>query len=87
MDTKQQEMTLVFDHELSEVWAEIRKQKNISFSEFIKDVLAKESLKNSTFSITESVKAISGTLKTQLDYKALREEMIDERVKDYENIR
>lgn len=87
MDTKQQEMTLVFDHELSEVWAEIRKQKNISFSEFIKDVLAKESLKNSTFSITESVKAISGTLETQLDYKALREEMIDERVKDYENIR
>ena len=35
----------------------------------------------------ESVKSISGTLKTQLDYKTLRDEMIEERLQEYENIR
>jgi len=85
MDTKK-EMTLVFDHELSEAWITLHTIKKLSFSEFIKEVLVKENLKYSTFSITESVKKIAGTLKTQLDYKRLKEQMIDERLKDYENI-
>ena len=86
MDTER-EMILVFDTELSEAWEKIRKRTPMSFSEFIKEVLTRENLKSSTYGITESVKAISGTLKTQLDYKTLRDEMIEERLKDYENIR
>lgn len=86
MDAKK-EMTLVFDTELSEAWEKIRRQKHMSFSEFIKEILVRENLKSSTYSITESVKSISGTLETPLDYKSLRDKMIEERLKDYENIR
>ena len=85
-DTKK-EMTIVFDHELSEAWIKIYNIKNVPFSEFVKEILAKETLKYSMSYITESVKSISGTLKTQLDYKMLRDEMIEERLQEYENIR
>ncbi len=85
MNTKKQ-MTFVFDHEVAEAWIQLHAIKNLSFSEFIKEVLARENLKYSTFSVTESINKIAGTLKTQLDYKRLRDNMIDKRLKDYENI-
>jgi hypothetical protein len=79
-------VTLTLDPELSDAWKEIAELKQISFSEFIKEVLAKEHLRYSLSTITESVRQISGTLPTQLEYKALRDEMIVEQLKDYENL-
>ena len=81
-----QGMTLVLDHELSAAWERLRPFKDISFSEFLKDVLVKEQLKQTTYHITEAVQKLSGTLPTALDDKALRERMIGERIKDYENL-
>ena len=83
MDTHK-DMMLTFDRELSEAWEAIWNFKQMSFSEFIKEVLAKEHLKYSIAGITEAVRQISGTLPTQLDYKTLREEMIGAQLKDYE---
>ncbi len=80
-------MTFVVDDEVSEAWIKLRAITNLSFSEFMKEVLIKENLKYSMFEITDSIKHIAGTLQTQLDYNALREQMINERLKDYENIR
>ncbi len=80
-------MTFVVDDEVSEAWMKLRSITNLSFSEFMKEVLIKENLKYSMFEITDSIKHIAGTLQTQLDYKALREHIINERLKDYENIR
>ena len=81
-----QGMMIVLDHELSEAWEKLRPIKKISFSEFLKELLIKENLKHSTYHITEAVKKISGTLPIGLDDKAIRDIMIDERIKDYENL-
>ena len=80
------DLTLHFDQEFLEAWIRIRMLTSKSFTEFMKEVLAKENLKYSSYHITESVKKISGTLKTKLDYDTLRDLMIGERVRDYENI-
>ena len=81
-----QGMTFVLDHELLEAWEKLRPIKKVSFSEFLKELLVKENLKYSTYRITEAVKKISGTLPTRLDDKAIRDIMIDERIKDHENL-
>lgn len=81
-----QGMTFVLDHELSEAWEKLRPIKKVSFSEFLKELLVQENLKYSTYRITEAVKKISGTLPTRLDDKAIRDSMIEERIKDYENL-
>lgn len=81
-----QGMTFVLDSELSEAWEKLRLIKKVSFSEFLKELLIKENLKYSTYRITEAVKKISGTLPTRLDDKAIRDSMIEERIKDYENL-
>ncbi len=80
------DLTVHFDREFLDAWIRLRVLKNKSFSEFMKEVLLKENLKYSTYHITESVENISGTLKTKLDYKTLRDTMIEERVRDYENM-
>lgn len=81
-----QGMTIVLDHELSEAWEKLRPIKKISLSEFLKELLIKENLKYSTYHITEAVKSISGTLPKGLDDKVIHDIMIDERIKDYENL-
>jgi len=84
---RSKDITITIDRELAEAWNKLYPLKQRSLTEFLQEVLAKETLKYTTYSITEAIRNFSGTLKTPLDYKALREVMIEERLKDYENLR
>lgn len=82
-----QNITIQLDYELLQAWEKIHVLRNISLPQFVKESLAKETLRYARYPVTKAVKEISGTLHTQLDYKSLREQMITERIQDYENLR
>ena len=73
-------LTIVVDQELTAVWSRLYPFEQRSFTEFLRDVLAKETLKYTITPITEEVRRLAGTLPTALDYKELREVMAAERI-------
>ncbi len=79
-------MTLTLDDELAEAWNTLWKIEQKPFETFLKDMLLRETLKYARPEISESVKRLTGTLNTTFDYKQLREQMLDERLKDYETL-
>lgn len=79
-------LTITIEPELLEAWNRLYPFKQRSFTEFLQEVLAKETLKYSSTRITEGVRNLSGILETSLDYKELREFMVTERIADYENL-
>lgn len=80
-------LTITIDQELSDAWSRLYPFKQRSFTEFLREVLAKETLKYTITPITDEVRNFSGTLPTTLDYKELRDIMVTERIADYENLR
>lgn len=80
-------LTITIDQELTEAWSRLYPFEQRSFTEFLREVLAKETLKYSRTNITDNVRNLLGTLPTTLDYKELRELMVTERIADYEHLR
>jgi len=80
-------LTITIDQELSDAWNRLYAFEQRSFTEFLREVLAKETLKYTFTNITDEVRNLSGTLPTTLDYKELRELMVTERITDYEHLR
>lgn len=80
-------LTIVVDQELTAVWSRLYPFEQRSFTEFLRDVLVKETLKYTITPITEEVRNLAGTLPRALDYKELREAIVAERITDYENLR
>jgi hypothetical protein len=69
-------------YKIAERLARITKQ---SIPEMIKDMIAKKN-PGTERRISDSVKKISGILKTDRDYKSLRDMIIDEKIEKYEGI-
>ena len=76
---------IVLDKKLEDKWESIRKCTNKDLLDFLNEAIIHESLKLNNYKISKSINKISGSLSTKMDYKKLKERMIDERLKDYEN--
>jgi hypothetical protein len=78
-------ISVSFDDETYRIAQRLAKLSNISIPEMIKEMIKKKGL-TSDHKITRGVKKISGILKTDEDYKSLREMIVEERIGRYENL-
>lgn len=78
-------LSIHFDNETYQIAEKLAKRSNISIPEMIK-VMIKKKGHTSDHKISSEVKKISGILKTDKDYKSLRETIIEERIDRYENL-
>ena len=83
MSHKSSSVTL--DNETFQIAEKLAKLSNKSISDMIKDLIKKQ-WDISDFKITDNVKKISGILKTNYDYKTLRDMYIAEKAEKYESI-
>ena len=83
MSHKSSSVTL--DNETFQIAEKLAKLSNKSISDMIKDLIKKQ-WDISDFNITDNVKKISGILKTNDDYKTLRDMYIAEKAEKYESI-
>ncbi len=77
--------SIVLDEETLQIAERLAKLYNKSIPETIKDLIKKER-DASEFKITKGVKKISGILKTNYDYRTLRDMYIASKVEKYESI-
>ena len=78
-------ISVSFDDETYQIAERLAKLSNISISEMIKEMIKKKGL-STDHKISRGVKKISGILKTDKDYKSLREMIIEERIDRYESL-
>jgi hypothetical protein len=79
-------ISIHLDDETYKIAERLARITNQSISEMIKDMITKKSF-GVERRISDSVKKISGILKTDSDYKSLRDMIIDEKIEEYEGIR
>jgi len=82
---KNKSISINFDYETYKIAEKLAKFSNKSIPEMIKEMI-KTKGRVSDFGISKSVKKISGIIKTDKDYKALRDMIIDEKIEKYENL-
>jgi hypothetical protein len=78
-------ISIRFDNETYQIAEKLAKISNISIPEMIKEMIKKKG-HTSDHKISREVKKISGILKTNTDYKSLREMVIEDRIERYENL-
>ena len=76
-------ISINLDDETYKIVERLAKITNQSIPEMIKDMIKKKSVVSER-RISESIKKISGILKTDKDYKDLREMIMDEKIGKYE---
>lgn len=82
---KSKSVSIRLDIETYSIAERLAKLSNLSVSELIKS-LVKSRNSFSEPRIAEGVKKISGILKTDLDYKELRDEVVGEKIEQYESL-
>jgi hypothetical protein len=82
---KNRTISIHFDAETYKVAEKLAKLAKKSIPEMIKEMI-KTKGRVSYPGISKSVKKISGILKTDKDYKELREMIIDEKIERYESL-
>jgi hypothetical protein len=82
---KSKSVSIRLDVETYSIAERLAKLSNLSVSELIKN-LVKSRGGISEYRISEGVKKISGILKTDLEYKELRDEVVGEKIKQYERL-
>ncbi|MDQ1351806.1 MAG: hypothetical protein QG657_2111 [Acidobacteriota bacterium] len=78
-------ISVSFDDETYQIAERLAKLSNISIPEMIKEMIKKKG-HTSDHKISRGVKKISGILKTDKDYKSLRDMIIEERIDRYESL-
>lgn len=79
-------LTLYVDKEVSEVAKKVANLSGKSISTLVKDYFIEKAKKIEQLKTIDSVNKWVGILDTQKTYKKLREELIAEKLKKYENI-
>ena len=79
-------LTLYVDKETSELAKKIAAYKGKSVSELVSGYFTSEAYKINDLRISDSVSKWIGIIETDKTYKELKEEIITEKVKKYENI-
>ncbi len=82
---KNKSSSVILDDETFQIAEKLAKLSNKSIPDIVKDLIKKH-WDISDFNITENVKKISGILKTDYDYKTLREMYIAEKMEKYESL-
>ena len=82
---KNRTISIHFDAETYKIAEKLAKLAKKSIPEMIKEMI-KTKGRSSYPEISKSVKKISGIIKTDKDYKELREMIIDEKIEKYENL-
>lgn len=78
-------ISIRFDEETYQIAEKLAKLSKISIPEMIKEMIKKKG-HASDHKISREVKKISGILKTDKDYKSLRDMIIEEKIDRYENL-
>ena len=78
-------ISIQLDEETYKIAERLARIANQSIPEMIIDLIAKKS-PGTERKISDSVKKISGILKTDMDYKSLRDMIIGEKIEKYEGI-
>lgn len=78
-------LSIRFDDDTYQIAEKLAKKSNISIPEMIKEMIKKKG-HHSDHKISREVKKISGILKTDKNYKSLRETITEERIDRYENL-
>jgi len=78
-------LTLYIDKEVSDKAKKISRISGKSISKLVTDFLNKQDLENNSFKISEKVSRWAGIAVSNKDYKELRDEVIDEKIKKYED--
>ena len=76
-------VSINFDEETARIAEKLARLSNLSVPDMIKAMIKRKG-RTSELEISKSVKKISGIIKTDKDYKALREMITDERIEKYE---
>jgi len=82
---KNRTISIHFDAETYLIAEKLAKLANMPIPEMIKEMI-KTKGHASYLEISKSVKKISGIIKTDKDYKELREMIIDEKIEKYESL-
>jgi hypothetical protein len=84
-EMRSKSISVYFDDETYRIAQKLAQIYNISIPEMIKELIKK---KGYIFDhkISREVKKISGILKTDKDYKTLRDMVIEEKIDKYENL-
>jgi hypothetical protein len=80
-------LTLYVDKEVSERAKKISKITGKSISNIVTDFINKQDLNINDFRISEKVSKWAGFAKSDKDYKELRDEVIKDKIKKYEDTR
>jgi hypothetical protein len=78
-------ISVTFDDETYQIAERLAKLSNISIPEMIKKMIKHKGL-STDHKISRGVKKISGILKTNEDYKSLRDMIIGEKINRYESL-
>ena len=78
-------LTLYVDKEVSERAKKISRITGKSVSNIVTDFINKQDLKINDFKISEKVSKWAGFAKSDKDYKELRDEVVEDKVKKYED--
>ena len=78
-------LTLYIDKEVSDKAKKISRISGKSISKLVTDFLNKQDLENNSFKISEKVSRWAGIAVSNKDYKELRDEVINEKIKKYED--
>ncbi|MEI7616930.1 MAG: DUF6364 family protein [Actinomycetota bacterium] len=79
-------LTLYVDKETSELAKKIAAYKGTSVSELVSGYFTSEACKINDLKISDSIFRWIGVIETNKTYKELKEEIITEKIKKYENI-
>lgn len=82
---KSRSISINFDDETFKIAEKLAKIAHKSIPEMIKEMIKKKG-HTSEHKISRGVKKISGIIKTDKDYKSLRDMIIDEKIDRYENL-
>ncbi|MCP5045785.1 MAG: ribbon-helix-helix protein, CopG family [bacterium] len=81
---KSKSISIRFDDETYKIAEKLAKLSNLSISEMIKEMIkSKKSITEPR--ISRSIRKISGIIKTDIDYKELRDMIVDEKTQRYES--
>jgi len=80
-------LTLYVDEEISKRAKTISRIRGISISKMFTDMVNRQDIRNDDIRISEKVNRWIGIAESAKDYKSLREEIIKEKQKRYEDLR